>query len=51
MSLAWFASLLLVGLTAGIFLATQLGQVRVQNTLLAREFISSSEASSSPSDG
>lgn len=31
-------SLLLVGLVAGIFLATQLGQVRVQNTLEARDF-------------
>jgi uncharacterized membrane protein len=33
-----FASLLLVGLVAGIFLATQLGQLRVQNTLDARDF-------------
>jgi hypothetical protein len=33
-----FASLVLVGLVAGIFLATQLGQVRVQNTLGARDF-------------
>jgi uncharacterized membrane protein len=35
---ATFVSLLLVGLVAGIFLATQLGQVRVQNTLGARDF-------------
>ena len=31
-------SLVLSGLTAGTFLATQLGQVRVQNTLNARDF-------------
>jgi Anthrone oxygenase len=36
--MAMFASLVLVGLVAGIFLATQLGQVRVQNTLDARDF-------------
>ena len=35
---AMFASLVLVGLVAGMFLATQLGQVRVQNTLGARDF-------------
>ncbi len=35
---ATLVSLLLVGLVAGIFLATQLGQVRVQNTLEARDF-------------
>ena len=35
---AMFASLILVGLVAGIFLATQLGQLRVQNTLDARDF-------------
>jgi uncharacterized membrane protein len=35
---ALFVSLLLVGLVAGIFLATQLGQVRVQNRLGARDF-------------
>jgi uncharacterized membrane protein len=35
---AMFASVILVGLVAGIFLATQLGQVRVQNTLDARDF-------------
>lgn len=35
---AMFASLVLVGLVAGILLATQLGQVRVQNTLGARDF-------------
>jgi hypothetical protein len=35
---AMFASLILVGLVAGILLATQLGQLRVQNTLDARDF-------------
>ncbi len=35
---AMFVSLVLVGLVAGILLATQLGQVRVQNTLDARDF-------------
>jgi uncharacterized membrane protein len=35
---AMFVSLLVVGLVAGIFLATQLGQLRVQNTLGARDF-------------
>ncbi|MET4637203.1 DUF1772 domain-containing protein [Mycetocola sp. 2940] len=34
-----FVSLLLVGLTAGSFLATQLGQVRVQSRLDARDFV------------
>ena len=33
-----FASLMLVGLVAGILLATQLGQVRVQKQLGARDF-------------
>jgi uncharacterized membrane protein len=33
-----FASLMLVGLVAGILLATQLGQVRVQKRLGARDF-------------
>jgi uncharacterized membrane protein len=33
-----FVSLVVVGLVAGIFLATQLGQLRVQNTLDARDF-------------
>jgi hypothetical protein len=33
-----FASLMLVGLVAGILLATQLGQVRVQRRLGARDF-------------
>jgi uncharacterized membrane protein len=33
-----FISLVVVGLVAGIFLATQLGQLRVQNTLDARDF-------------
>ena len=37
-SVLWFVSLILVGLVAGAFLATQLGQVRVQNTLGARDF-------------
>ena len=36
--IAMFVSLMLVGLVAGIFLATQLGQLRVQNTLGARDF-------------
>lgn len=35
---ALFVSLIVVGLVAGIFLATQLGQVQVQNTLDARDF-------------
>jgi uncharacterized membrane protein len=35
---AMFVSLVIVGLVAGIFLATQLGQLRVQNTLDARDF-------------
>lgn len=35
---ALFISLMLVGLVAGIFLATQLGQVQVQNRLGARDF-------------
>src|SRR5687767_12296988 len=35
---AMFVSLVVVGLVAGIFLATQLGQLRVQNTLDARDF-------------
>jgi uncharacterized membrane protein len=35
---ATFVSLVVVGLVAGIFLATQLGQLRVQNTLDARDF-------------
>ena len=35
---AMFASLMLVGLVAGILLATQLGQVRVQKRLSARDF-------------
>jgi uncharacterized membrane protein len=35
---AMFVSLIVVGLVAGIFLATQLGQLRVQNTLDARDF-------------
>ena len=35
---AMFASLMLVGLVAGILLATQLGQVRVQKRLGARDF-------------
>lgn len=35
---AMFLSLILLGLVSGIFLATQLGQVRVQNTLDARDF-------------
>jgi uncharacterized membrane protein len=37
-SAALFVSLIVVGLVAGIFLATQLGQVQVQNTLDARDF-------------
>jgi uncharacterized membrane protein len=37
-SAALFVSLIVVGLVAGIFLATQLGQVQVQNTLGARDF-------------
>jgi uncharacterized membrane protein len=36
--LATFIALILVGLVAGTFLATQLGQVRVQNMLGARDF-------------
>jgi uncharacterized membrane protein len=36
--LATFAALMLVGLVAGIFLATQLGQLRVQNMLGAQDF-------------
>jgi uncharacterized membrane protein len=36
--LSMFASLMLVGLVAGVLLATQLGQVRVQNQLGARDF-------------
>lgn len=36
--LATFVGLMLVGLVAGIFLATQLGQLRVQNMLGARDF-------------
>ena len=37
---AWaqLVSLVIVGLVAGIFVATQIGQVRVQNTLDARDF-------------
>jgi uncharacterized membrane protein len=35
---ATFVSLVVVGLVAGIFLATQLGQLRVQNTLDAGDF-------------
>ena len=37
---AWaqLVSLVVVGLVAGIFVASQIGQVRVQNTLDAREF-------------
>jgi uncharacterized membrane protein len=35
---AMFVSLVLVGLVAGTLLATQLGQLRVQNTLDARDF-------------
>ena len=35
---AMFVSLVVVGLVAGFFLATQLGQLRVQNTLGARDF-------------
>jgi len=37
---AWaqLVSLVVVGLVAGIFVASQIGQVRVQNTLNAREF-------------
>jgi uncharacterized membrane protein len=35
---ALFVSLMLVGLVAGILLATQLGQVRVQRRLGARDF-------------
>jgi len=35
---AMFVSLIVVGLVAGIFLATQLGQLRVQNALDARDF-------------
>jgi uncharacterized membrane protein len=35
---AMFVSLVVVGLVAGIFLATQLGQLRVQNTLDAHDF-------------
>ena len=38
LSLFMFASLMLVGLVAGILLATQLGQVRVQKRLEARDF-------------
>ena len=37
-SAALFVSLIVLGLVAGIFLATQLGQVQVQNTLDARDF-------------
>jgi hypothetical protein len=36
--LATFIGLMLVGLVAGIFVATQLGQLRVQNMLGARDF-------------
>lgn len=38
---AWaqLASLVIVGLVAGMFVATQIGQVRVQNTLDARDFV------------
>jgi hypothetical protein len=38
MPLSMFVSLMLVGLVAGILLATQLGQVRVQKRLGARDF-------------
>jgi uncharacterized membrane protein len=37
-ALALLVSVLLIGLVAGIFLATQLGQVRFQKTLNARDF-------------
>lgn len=36
---AQFVSLVVVGLVAGIFVATQIGQLRVQNTLDARGFV------------
>jgi uncharacterized membrane protein len=37
-ALSQLASTVLVGVVAGIFVATQLGQVRVQRTLAARDF-------------
>jgi uncharacterized membrane protein len=38
---AWaqLVSLVIVGVVAGMFVATQIGQVRVQNTLDARDFV------------
>jgi hypothetical protein len=35
---AQILSLIVVGVTAGSFVGTQIGQVRVQNTLDARDF-------------